>query len=238
MDNTVVQTLSELAMNIPSNIASQMYDRIKGMIISGKLPSGFVFPCESDLCRQLNVGRTTLREAYKALEASGYITRTKRGTYVNDAEKIAASLPLSLALKDSDYDDLIEFRAIIESQISYLAAKRATAENIVNLHHYFDQMLKHKDNIQKLSYYDTKFHMELANASGNLLFQRIMLMSIDVFASGVYHAFLIDTTQNIKQALASHNTILAAVESHDCYGARDAMYEHLNIIRERSSSCS
>lgn len=238
MVSTAAEALSEVALNIPGNIASQTYDRIKSMIISGKLPSGFVFPCESELCGQLHIGRTTLREAYKALEASGYITRTKRGTYVNDPEKIAMSLSLGAALEDSDYDDLIEFRATIESRIAYLAAQHASDENIQNLHHYYDKMLQHQDNIQKLSYYDTKFHMELAAASGNRLFHRIMLMSHDVFASGVYHAFLIDTDQNVKQALSSHRIILSAVETRNCQLARDAMFEHLHNIRERGISAS
>ena len=101
------KVLAELAVNTHKNMANQLYERIQRMIISGRLPSGFTFPSESDFCEKLGIGRTTLREAYKALEANGYITRTKRGTIINDAEKIAAALPFSVALEESDYNDLI-----------------------------------------------------------------------------------------------------------------------------------
>lgn len=227
--------LSLLAVKSPGNIATQLLDRIRTLILSGKLPAGFVFPAESDLCEELGVGRTTLREAYKALENGGFITRTKRGTRVNEEDEIAKSLPLNTALESSDYEDLIEFRATIESQIACLAAQRATSEHITNLHNYYDKMKHYQDDIQKLSCYDTKFHMELASASHNQLFRRVMLMSWDVFASGVYFAFTIDTKENVKQALSSHAAILRAVEARDCQQARDAMFGHLSIIRMRQS---
>ena len=128
---------------------------------------------------------------------------------------------------------MILFRAIIESQIAYLAAERATTEHIENLRNYFNQMKNYCYDVQKITYYDIQFHMELASASCNNLLQRLMLMSCDVFASGVYQAFSVDTNQNVKQALDSHEKILLAVEQHDRNNARTAMFQHINIIQGR-----
>lgn len=225
--------LSELMVRSSKNMASQLYEKIRRLIISGNLPSGYTFPNEADMCQLLHVGRTTLREAYKALEANGYITRTKRGTFVNEAEKIAAAIPFSIALKESDYVDLIEYRAIIESQIAGLAAQRATEENFRNLEHFYERMKEQCGNIQKLTYYDTQFHMELANASRNSLLQRLMLITCDVFTSGMYQAFTIDTEQNIEEAIAAHFEILTAIRQGDSERAQDAMMQHLLTIKKR-----
>ena len=50
------------------NMSDYLYQKISGMIMNGTLPEGYVFPNEAQLCEQLGVGRSTLREAYKALE--------------------------------------------------------------------------------------------------------------------------------------------------------------------------
>ena len=63
-------------------MSDMVYEKISMLIQNGDIPEGYVFPNEAVLCEQLAIGRSTIREAYKALELSGYVTRTKRGTIV------------------------------------------------------------------------------------------------------------------------------------------------------------
>ncbi|MFR9001535.1 MAG: GntR family transcriptional regulator [Anaerobutyricum soehngenii] len=46
-----------------------------------------------ELCKQLGIGRNSLREAYKILEQNGFVTRCKRGTFVNDRETLLKKCP-------------------------------------------------------------------------------------------------------------------------------------------------
>ncbi|RPJ36588.1 MAG: FadR family transcriptional regulator, partial [Deltaproteobacteria bacterium] len=44
-------------------------------LISGNIEPNSYLPSEAELCEKLGVGRTTLREAVKALESKGFIKR-------------------------------------------------------------------------------------------------------------------------------------------------------------------
>ena len=78
--------LDDLAASERRNISDVIFRRIRDAIISGELPPGYVFPNENELCKKLNIGRSSLREAYSPLETLKLITRSKSGTYVNDLD--------------------------------------------------------------------------------------------------------------------------------------------------------
>ena len=185
------------------------------------------------MSRLLGVGRTSVRETYKILAAEGCITRSKRGTSVNDRNQINRALPFSAAIEVSDYNDLIEFRTIFESQIAYLAAMRATQEEIQQLEDALGKMRDYRRDLGILTYHDTQFHMILAGATHNSLLKRIMNMSMDIFAVGMFNAFNVDTERNVRQALASHEAILEGVRRRDPQAAYDAMYTHVQQVRGR-----
>ena len=79
-------------------MSDMIYEKISQLIQSGELPEGYVFPNETVLCEQLSIGRSTIREAYKGLELSGYVTRTKRGTVVNSYSVILEATPLKAVI--------------------------------------------------------------------------------------------------------------------------------------------
>ena len=219
-----------------SSMADVLYEAIKEMIISGKLPKDYCFPNETVLCKELGIGRTTIREAYKALAAGGYITRSKRGTVVNGTEEISASLPLSTAIQLSEFNDMIEFRSLLESRIAGLAAERATAEQIQHLRFLIGEMVNHKDNLNQLTYYDTEFHMALAAMTQNKLIERIMSMAEETFSSVMFQSYCVDTERNIKEAIPAHNMILDTICAHDSQSAEAAMYSHILTIKQRGIS--
>lgn len=225
--------LSETVFEPGVNIADCLYERIRELISTGALPAGYSFPNENELCQRLNIARTSIREAYKALEIRGYITRTKRGTFVNSAEKIAMSLPFSAAIELSDFNDLVEYRSVIESQLAAIAAKRRTESELKALETHLQHMRDSRDDIPRLTYYDTQFHITVADATHNELFKKIMQMSDAVFASGVFSAFAVDTEENIRQAITSHEEILAAIRAQDSDAAYKAMLNHVQNIRSR-----
>ncbi|MEO0612711.1 MAG: GntR family transcriptional regulator [Pseudomonadota bacterium] len=50
-------------------------DAIEAEILAGRLAEGAFLPTESDLCRQLDVNRSTVREGIRLLETSGLVER-------------------------------------------------------------------------------------------------------------------------------------------------------------------
>ena len=231
--------LQSLRMDPRGNTADLLAERIRAMILSGQLPAGYVFPNEPLFCEELGVGRSTLREAYKALESTGFISRVKRsGTVVNGFSDISKASPLQTSLIMSDFEELMEFRVMIEAELARLAAERATKENIRNMEYCLKQMKAHRKELEPLTQYDTEFHMELAKASGNRLLSSTMENTKDIFQKGMEEAFQIDSNENVREALRYHENILEAVKRHDSEEAYRLMREHILSVQSRIASDS
>lgn len=216
------------------NLADQLVEKIRYLIVAGEIASGFTFPNENDFCAFLNVGRGTLREAYKVLAEQGFISRTKRGTTVNDWDTIADSLPLGVALEISAFQDLLEFRSMVEEQIAELAALRRDAANLAKMEEALHKMEHNLGDPKKLSFYDTVFHLELAHASNNQLLDNVMHTIMGSYTSSFYRLF--DEHEDLRaHAMEFHRRIMRAVREQDVAEARQAMKEHINDVINYSS---
>jgi len=219
------------------NITSKVANYLRNLILTNKLKSGFFFPREDIFCVELGIGRSTLREAYKVLEIEGLITRTKRGTYINDESEFFSFNPLT-AVKLSDINDLIEFRAMVEAELAGLAAERATDEQIENLQQLLASMHSHRHDLAMLTFYDMQFHLEIANASHNNLLITTMHSVMKVFTKAIYDAFHVDTEANIQQALQYHENILFSIQQGDKAMARNVMRSHVQSVSKRMRNIS
>jgi len=232
--NNKKNIVSKLKLELRRNAADVLAERFRDLIIQGEIEAGYVFPNENDFCKELCVSRSTLREAYKALETTGFIKRVKgHGTVVNDFYDISKSAPFEVSVKMSAFDDLIEFREMIESELAKLAAERATESNIEKIKEALFKMKENASDISKLTYYDTKFHMEIAYASNNKLLIHTMKNVEAAFSEGVYNAFQVDTTANIEQAIIYHTNILNAIEQRDAAKAQELMRMHIRSVKSR-----
>lgn len=225
------QVLDKLRLNLQGNASDLLADKIRTHIISGEIPAGYIFPNETIFCEQLGVSRSTLREAYKALESTGFIRRVKRfGTIVNDFSDISKAAPLGTSLIMSDIDELLEFRVMIEAELARLAALRASEENINSMKEALENMKKSGSDLADLTQHDTRFHMEIAKASGNRLLMSTMENAKDVFQTGIYRAFQRKTKTNVENALYFHEQILDAIIHKDSDGAYTMMRRHIESV--------
>lgn len=225
------QVLDKLRLNLQGNASDLLADKIRTHIISGEIPAGYIFPNETIFCEQLGVSRSTLREAYKALESTGFIKRVKRsGTIVNDFSDISKAAPLGTSLIMSDIDELLEFRVMIEAELARLAALRASEENIASMKAALENMKKSGSDLADLTQHDTRFHMEIAKASGNRLLMSTMENAKDVFQTGIYRAFQRKTKTNVENALYFHEQILDAIIHKDSDGAYTMMRRHIESV--------
>ena len=229
-----VEVLDKLRLNLQGNASDLLAEKIRSHVISGEIPAGYIFPNETVFCEQLGVSRSTLREAYKALESTGFIRRVKRlGTIVNDFSDISKAAPLGTSLIMSDFDELMEFRVMIEAEIARLAALRATEKNIQAMKRALEKMKNSGSDLSILTRYDTMFHMEIAKASGNRLLISTMENAREVFRSGIYRAFQVDTDSNVAQAIQFHTQILDAIVRKNSDDAYALMRCHIESVNRR-----
>lgn len=210
------------------NYADQLADELKQMIIRGQLPAGQALPNENELCRQLNVSRSTLREAYKIMEIQGYIQRTKHGTYVKEKESVAINGSFSASLELSKYGELIEFVSLLESEAVYLAAQRATKEQMEDIEKYLKLCEENKDIPGALEEFNYQFHLAIRIASNNKLFISALSAAYETFNQKIIKTLYIgETSEFMNECVRQHRALYEAIKSRDAVKARELAYHHL-----------
>ncbi|WP_370264877.1 FadR/GntR family transcriptional regulator [Streptomyces sp. V4I8] len=112
----------------PSPLVEQAAERLREQITDGHWPVGTKLPGETTLARELGVGRSTVREALRALAGAGLVQpRQGAGVFVIATEP-AEDWPTRL--RRAAVSDVYEVRMAVEVQAARLAAHRRTPEDV------------------------------------------------------------------------------------------------------------
>lgn len=115
----------------PSPLVEQATTHLREQIISGEWAVGTKLPGETALAKSLGVGRSTVREALRALAGAGLVqARQGSGVFV-----IAASPKEDwpTKLRQAAITDVYEVRMLLEVEAAQLAARRRTDDDIAAL---------------------------------------------------------------------------------------------------------
>ncbi len=224
------KVFDKIAINELKSQSDILADKIKKMIVSQELAEGYQFPNENDFCRILNVGRGTLREAYKILDTQGYLKRTKHGTFVRKKEDVAREGNFLASLELADYDELAEFICAMEPEAVYLATKRMTGEEFQQIEKLAKECKKRYQEGQRLSEINHQFHSAIWNVCGNQLIISSLMAYYDTFHQRVLQPVYADEVHYdkfIQEALTQHDELMDALRKKDADTARKVSYEHL-----------
>ncbi|MFB6435395.1 FadR/GntR family transcriptional regulator [Streptomyces sp. NPDC056411] len=115
----------------PSPLVEQATQRLRDRITEGHWPVGSKLPGETTLAKALGVGRSTVREALRALAGAGLVQpRQGAGVFV------LATAPTEdwpTRLRRAAVADVYEVRAMVELQAARLAAVRRTDADVAAL---------------------------------------------------------------------------------------------------------
>lgn len=219
---------SDITYSRKASLSQILFERLKHAILSEELPEGYVFPNENEMCNIMDVGRSTLREAYTQLQLSGLINRTKNGTVVNDAGTIRAKTTLSEIVDQSDMKNIIEFREVIEIAMVSACAGKATAKDLKKLHALLEKQHHAGDDIELLTDLDYTFHKTLADIAANPLLLSSLESVQPKFKKAAHLVFERQNRHNINE----HRAIVDAIEARDAEAAIAAMRAHLHSIQK------
>ena len=214
-----------------TRVSDEIVDQVKSLISEGKLKPGDRLPPERRLVKEFGVSRPSLREALNTLMAMGFIEIEKsKGAMVKSviSEKIEG--PLSLLIK-SDVQklfDLIEVRKAIEAEGAFLAAQRATEEDIRRLERVFDEMKVAFSEGRSWEKEDADFHLAMAQATHNMIQTHIMSTIYDLLRESVARVFRDQSKVGIL--VQHHDAIFSAIKAHAPERAREKTLEHLNYV--------
>ncbi|MFB4163007.1 FadR/GntR family transcriptional regulator [Alteribacillus sp. JSM 102045] len=160
----------------------EVIKEINQIIHNDRLKSGSKLPSERELSDRLQVGRSSVREALRALELLELIeTRRGGGTFIKQAGgRRLVEIIASFILKDEKArEDLAETRKIVEIEAVRLACIRASDEEILNLEELLKAYQQKVDSSQLPTEEDYLFHKAILKMSHNSLLHHIWIPLVE-----------------------------------------------------------
>lgn len=208
-------------------LSQSVADNILSMItIEKRFSVGDKLPNELDLAEELNVSRTTLREAIRILVALDILEIQRgKGTYVKEnAFKKQQDLEQLSNIKVNS-KDLYEMRLIFEPEAAYYAVLRATDSEIKRIIEFGKKVEKEISNHQDRTDDEHSFHKAIAQATHNEFMNKLMPILYQAISKGVYLSLQSDKA--IEDTINDHRMIMDFLEQRNAEGAKSAMKIHI-----------
>ena len=216
------------------SIVNEVTEQLKKLILDGKIKPGDKFPSENELCEQLNVSRTVIREAKQSLTGMGLIETTRgKQTYVRSDffEAMLDSLSLGLQLKGGSVNELMESRRIIEVAAAGLAAERADQKVIDELNTYLERQkaAMQSNDLMLYAVNDLGWHTTIAEATKNRVVIRMLSTIRNMLEALIIAGLKIPGSGST--AFEAHQRITTAIARGDAELAKQGMSDHLVAVR-------
>ena len=210
-------------------------DDLRSQIIAGHYPVGARLPPERNIAETYGVSRTIVREALLMLELQGTVDiRQGSGVYVMRIPEERDVEEDRFLSSDIGPFEMLQARQLLESNIAAFAAKMATKADIDNLKRILEQEQRaiaindtSQDN-QKM------FHLVLAGASQNqMLLATVESIWHHMDSSPLWQKLSvhIESRAHRLKWLSDQQTILAALRRRDVMGSWQAMWQHLENVK-------
>ena len=201
-------------------------ERLGNAIRLGLLPPGTRLPAERDLCEQLGIARSTLRQALTALVESGHLIAVRGrsgGTFVADAPRVHEHpTPEVLA----GWRDACDARMAVELGVAVLAAERARADAIPPLEELVSAMDGLLGDFAGYRQADVRFHLGLAEATGSARLVAAMTEAQAAMTDLIH--YIAHPREVLAWSNAQHARLVTCLERHDAATAMAVMVEHLH----------
>lgn len=228
----VLPSMDALFSRVQSyNAFEETLNRIVGAIKARLLSPGDRLPPERELAQQLNVSRSTLREALAVLIEAGYLEARRGrtgGTFVVGAPRLpeAPKRETILNRMREQLPALLDFRRVVEPAAAELAARRANAADLAHLKTILDSMLGAERDFYRYRAMDARFHVGIArSANSPLLLQAVTDVQTaltDILDLIVYHSERV-----LQHSTEYHWNILEAIRVQRPDEARQHMLDHI-----------
>ena len=205
-------------------------EHIRRAIHIGSFVPGDKLPPERELAKQLNVSRTTVREAVRVLEGEGYV-ETRRGAtggiIVLDRGESEERLAPFVRARLDELEQIIEFRLAVECRAARLAAERRSSRHLRQLEEAYGAMEASWET-RRFRAADSSFHLGIADAAGNAWMRKAIedarvaiWLPVDPLIPNVFHS-----------AQLHHERILSAIRGRDADAAEAAVADHIERTRQ------
>lgn len=198
----------------------EVVDRMRDMIIEGQLHAGERIN-ESELCGQLGVSRTPVREAIKTLASEGLIAAVRnKGAIVNH-------------LGADEILQMLEVAALIEKHAAIVGVERGSDNEIKAIVDLHEQMRKLFEARDRLPYYklNQAIHTSIValahNATMSAMHEGLQMRLRRIRYVGN------EKPSSWSGAMREHEMMVTALKARDGQGLAAAISEHFEKTNER-----
>ena len=209
-----------------NKLYEEVADKLQQWILDEMKP-GDKLPPERQLAEMFGVGRSSVRDAVRRLQAMGLVEpRQGHGTVVCEVSDHSIISPLSSVLlrKWKLVGELLDVRKIIEPGIAARAAGNASPEHISTMEEILRRQGGKLSRGESAIAEDSEFHYCLALAADNSVLDVLM----DLLQKSREQSLQLKGRP--AKSLAGHRRIVAAIKRKDAAGAEIAMRQHLEEI--------
>ena len=223
-----------------NRISESIVYQIRSAILSGELKIGDRLPSEKDLAMDFGVSKSSLREAYRVLEAYGLLEIKQGmsgGAFVRevDIKTIKDGLVNYFFFQNPSICEYTQIRTFIEPQVVKICASRITDKDIDFLRNNILEMEKEVDGENFMSDLDCAFHKKLVDITENsvisLIVESVQTALINVKRMlHMDHAFL-------TMVCDGHKKIVDALCERDPDKASKEMMQHIIEVETGMLAC-
>ena len=201
-------------------LQEEVVARIKQMIDDGVLMPGGRIP-ERQLCTQLGVSRTPLREAFRMLEAEGLLElQPRRGATVK-------------RLQPDDINHMFQVMEVLEGLAGELACSLVSDEELSDIEGLHQKMMSsfRRRNRRKFFEINQQIHERIVKASGNPILMRVY----EGLSGRVRRIRYMPTITEAHWIVAAgeHEAIMKALKARNKETLGRILRDHLRTKRER-----
>lgn len=211
-------------------LSHETSDGIRAFIVDNGLKPGEPLPSEAELAALLDVGKTSVREALRRLEAHGVVeVRRGKGLFVGTFSfgPLIEQLPYGLQADSVPLRQLLQTRRALEEGLIAEVAKVISTDDLARLDALVDQMRVSADHGRVPAEVDQAFHQALFAPLEN----PFVLQLIDVFWS-IFRKAADHIVLELRRPTADdHGAIVDALRSGDRAAMTKAVDRHFEDLQ-------
>jgi DNA-binding FadR family transcriptional regulator len=235
-----VETRLSLGPLRVEQVYEQVARRILQDIRAGLLAPGQRLPSERELARQMEVGRSSIREAIGVLQVDGIVeTRPGSGSFVaaDAPERVRADAPSVLLTHDASPFALLEAREAFEPAVTRLAATRARRDSFTERLLADMERLSDPTNPDERAIWsdaDRLFHRQIGAMTGNPVVVALYDQIAEIMDQPLWRRLRDDSLSapgRMQIHIAEHRMIYEAVTEGDLDAAELYARHHIRRVR-------
>lgn len=213
---------SDMALQRHKGLADDVYEAVFNKLMTLDIAPGARISVDA-LVRELDVSHTPIREALGRLEGEGLVVKTH-----------LVGFSAAPQITRRRFDELYDFRLLLEPEAARRAAHRIGAEGLGKLRRAAGSMAtlcssRRRQGYSSFARLDAHFHDQIMEIAGNGLIRNTLMhlhTHFHIFRL-MYHARI------TEEALGEHETLLRALSAGDGSAAKRAMRAHIERSRAR-----